>query len=625
VFAPIALHDLRNGLDYTLTLRSTLPGDNRCTCGAPPTALSGQCDHIAFALEQLAADPETAEVLEHGWQPLHSEVYLRYGARHVLRWLAGSTCPEPLEQAAEVLLDARGDLRLDDSAALPALRRQAEAVGQELRVDEEVWRHLAHQRDAGNRVQRLEQAWPEGTASAGLQALLRVPLRPYQLEGALFATVAGHALLADEEGLGKTVQAVATAELLSRQFGVERVLVLCSPSQQAHWQEAFKDLAGRDGVLVPAGAVLDDAPAAITIADFASARQGREAIAALNPELLIVDEAHDETEPAFDFALLAGLQAPYALLIARAPLEARPQDLLPRVMWLDPYRLGSTARFLRQHLQHDDAGSITGYTALDQLDTTLRHLMLRRRRADVAEQLPESVDVPWPVELTAEQRARHDEAARPALPILARWQRSAYVSDADQRKLVAALREMQAVCHGAGTETQPKLDALLGLLPELLERPDTRVVVFAALTQTALQAGRRVGAAGFDHVVFGTSESTRHRLQGSSSYRVVLCSDAAGDVLPAQPLKTIVVQLDPPGDPQRQQRRLQRVQGDSPARNVPVIQLIAQHSLEAALWALPAATRELVAATLDGQGGQAFLQGEPLAQFMAAAGLLIRH
>ncbi|HSI58356.1 MAG TPA: SNF2-related protein, partial [Ideonella sp.] len=394
MFAAIALRDLRDGSEYTLDLRSATPGDNRCSCAAWRSALSGQCEHLAFVLAQLAADSETAAVLEHGWQPLHSEVFLRYGARRSLRWLAGSICPEPLEQAALALLDPRGDLRLDDGAALPALLRLADEVGQELRVDESVWTHLAHQRDAANRVLRLEQAYPEGPSSAALQSLLTLPLRPYQIEGALFAAVAGHALLADDDGLGKTVQAVAATELLIRQFGVERVLVACEAAQQSHWQQALQELAGRDSLRVEGDAAsraahyADAAP--IKIADLATLRQDRAGLAAFNPELVIVDEARDEAraEQPFDFAVLDGLGAPYALLITRTPLEERPQDLLPRVLWLDPYRLGTSARFLRQHVKRSAGGEIAGIAALEQLDTTLRHVMLRRTRDQVSAQLP---------------------------------------------------------------------------------------------------------------------------------------------------------------------------------------------------------------------------------------------
>ena len=56
--------------------------------------------------------------------------------------------------------------------------------------------------------------------------VVKLPLLPYQKEGAAHLAFHERALLADEMGLGKTVQAIAACELLARQKGVERVLVV---------------------------------------------------------------------------------------------------------------------------------------------------------------------------------------------------------------------------------------------------------------------------------------------------------------------------------------------------------------------------------------------------------------
>lgn len=614
VFEPIVLKDSRDGSQYTLQLRSLTAGDNRCTCVALRTSLDGQCEHLRFVLGALAEEPEAAAVLAHGWHPLHSEVYLRLGARRSLRWSPGSICPPELEAAAQALQDEDGSLHLDHPAALPSLLRLADEQGQALRVSDEAWQQLAHRRDAGNRLRRLEQAYPEGPESPALLGLLKLPLRPYQAEGALFAAVAGRAVLADEDGLGKTVQAVAALELALRHFGVERALIVGTASQEAHWQQALADLAGR-----PLQGLAGEA--ALRWASFEQLAADPAALDALAPELVIVDEAVEDGAAPFDTALLARVQAPAALLVTREPLEARPEALLPRVEWLDAYRLGPLARFLDHHLPDGPEGTPT---ALDELDVTLRHLMLRRQRNDVADQLPESVELTWPAPLGADQRRLHDAAAADARAVLARWQRSHFVSDSGQHALAGALRRMLEACTDTGADAPAKLDALMALLPELLDRPDTRVVVCAARPQTALHAGRRLAAAGIDHAVFGASEAMRKQLEGNTQLRVVLCADSSAERLPPQPLKTVLVHLDPPCQPSIQQRRLQRVQGGAPARNLPAVLLLAPDTLEDALWALPADDRAQVAALLAGQGSQAFLEGEALERFMATAQTLLQ-
>lgn len=615
VFEPIDLEDTRDGSRCTLQLRGLAAGDNRCTCGAPWRSLDGQCQHLRFVLDALSQEPEAAAVLAHGWHPLHSEVYLRLGARRSLRWSAGSICPPELDAAAQALQDEDGDLQLDHPAALPSLLRLAEEHGQVLRVADDAWQHLARRRDAGNRLRRLQQAYPEGPESPALRQLLKLPLRPYQAEGALFAAVAGRALLADEDGLGKTVQAVAALELALRHFGVERALVVGSASREGHWQQALAEWAGRP--LQP----LHGGEATVRWASLAELAAAPDALAGWAPELLVVDEAVDEGAEPFDPSLLAALDAPSVLLVTREPLEDRPEALLPRVEWLDAGRLGPLARFLAYHLP-DGPGS--GLVALQGLDKTLRHLMLRRRRDDVAEQLPESVELTWPAPLGADQRRLHDTAADEARAVLARWQRSHFVSDSGQHALAGALRRMLESCTDTGADAPAKLDALLALLPELLGRPDTRVVVCAARPQTALHAGRRLAAAGIDHAVFGASEAMRRQLEGNTQLRVVLCADSNRERLPSQPLKTVLVHLDPPAQPAIQQRRLQRVQGGAPARNLPAVLLLAPDTLEQALWELPPEDRTQVAEVIAGQGAQAFLEGEALERFMATAAKLLQ-
>src|SRR6185312_5325712 len=108
--------------------------------------------------------------------------------------------------------------------------------GHEFRAYDDALDFIAGRRDADRRAAKLEQLFPRGAADPGLQALLTVPLYPYQAEGALFAMRAGRALIGDDMGLGKTIQAIAATEILARHFGVSKVLVICPTSLKYQWQ-----------------------------------------------------------------------------------------------------------------------------------------------------------------------------------------------------------------------------------------------------------------------------------------------------------------------------------------------------------------------------------------------------
>ncbi len=95
---------------------------------------------------------------------------------------------------------------------------------------------VAEVRDRTRREQRIAEAFPRSVRDPGLRGLLKGELYEYQWEGVLFAARAGRCLIGDEMGLGKTIEALAAAEIMARQFGVERVLIVCPTSLKHQWE-----------------------------------------------------------------------------------------------------------------------------------------------------------------------------------------------------------------------------------------------------------------------------------------------------------------------------------------------------------------------------------------------------
>lgn len=60
---------------------------------------------------------------------------------------------------------------------------------------------------------------------------------PYQIQGALKAAYQGHNLIADEPGLGKTIQAILTAGLTQ----AKRIIVICPPALITNWATEIKN------------------------------------------------------------------------------------------------------------------------------------------------------------------------------------------------------------------------------------------------------------------------------------------------------------------------------------------------------------------------------------------------
>ncbi len=439
--------------------------------------------------------------------PAHSEITLTDGPRRWLVWRPGHACPPTLQAAAALRLDAHQHLASDDDSALPTLLRLAADAGHVLRVQDAVWPHLAAHRDARSRLAVLASAYPAGPASPGLHGLLRCALPAYQAEGALFAVVAGRALLADERGLGKGVMAMAAAALWQRHFGVRRILLLCAPGQQAAWQRAWARFADPASPLA-AAQVMDgglhqrqalwSGPAGVRILSPDALASDRAHAAHWAPDLVIVDEPQQLGLHESDWA---GLQSPHALVLCGAPLAEQPVLMQAILAWLDTDRLGPLAA-----LHELQAASAQGLALtepdIERLTASLSRTMLQRDRADLADQLPPLVHSERLLVLAPGQREVHDQQLDVVQRLLAGWQQSGYFSDADQWRLAQALRALQQACHRADPAhadsalAEPTVQALQAQLADWAVTGPLQIAVLCASAADRAQLARRLAAAG---------------------------------------------------------------------------------------------------------------------------------
>src|SRR5206468_963133 len=84
------------------------------------------------------------------------------------------------------------------------------------------------------------------------------------------------------------------------------------------------------------------------------------------------------------------------------------------------------------------------------------------------------------IPMTAEQQAHHDENKYVVARIVARWKRSGFLSESDQRRLMIALQYMRMSCNSTylldqETEFGTKPDELIAQLEDVLEQRIGRV------------------------------------------------------------------------------------------------------------------------------------------------------
>ncbi|WP_426442460.1 DEAD/DEAH box helicase [Bradyrhizobium genosp. P] len=622
---------------YRVAIRGLGPGGNFCSCPDYSSSELGTCKHIEFALRQLEKKRGAKAAFARGYQPGFSELYLRNDGKRRVHFRAGTDCPRAIREAAAALFDAaRGGMLPDDRyGELEPFMAMASKSGHEFRAYDDALDFIAGKRDAEWRASKLDQLFPQGAADPTLQTFLKVPLYPYQAEGALFATRAGRALIADDMGLGKTIQAIAATEILARYFGVSRQLVICPTSLKYQWQSEIARFAGRDGEnaarVIGGGREQRQKDYArddfCKITNYEKLKPDLDLIAAWAPELVIVDEAQRvKNWNTIAARALKRIDSSYAIVLTGTPLENKLEELISIVQFVDQHRLGPTWKLLHEHQVKDEGGRVTGYTGLEKIGQTLAPIMIRRRKSEVLRQLPSRTDQNLLVPMTEMQMLYHQENADVVAKIVHRWRKTRFLSDKDQRRLTCALQNMRMSCNSTylldqETDHGVKADELAALLDELLTDPEAKAVVFSQWTRTHDIVIRRLEARGTGYVSFhgGVPSEKRpalvERFRSDPACRVFLSTDAGSTGLNLQHA-SMLVNMDLPWNPAILEQRIARIHRMGQARPVQVINFVAKGTIEEGMLSVLAFKRSLSAGILDGGGGEISLGGSRLNRFM---------
>jgi len=633
VFSEFRVTNPASGGVYRVAIRGAQPGDNHCTCPDFTTNELGTCKHVEFVLGRLERLRGGSAALRRGSTPPYSEIYLRYGARRVIAFRPGADCPAALLAAARESFDEGAGWMLRDAAIsdLDRLTRIAAEHHHALRINDDAVAFEALQRDALRRSHTIDRAFPKGAADPALRRLLREPLHPYQADGALFAARSGRCLIGDEMGLGKTVQAIAAAEILRRHWGIERVLVICPTSLKHQWKREIERFIGAEAQVIAGLRTIRARLYVQTppwrIVNYEMLHRDLDLIAAYAPDLLIVDEAQRvKNWNTIAARALRRIESPHAFVLTGTPLENRLEELIAIVQLVDRHRLGPTWRLLDRHQVRDAHGRVVGYKELDKIGETLAPVVIRRRKAQVLDQLPKRMDSDRLVPMTDAQRRHHQENADVVAQIVARWRRTGFLSDADQKRLTCCLQNMRMSCNSTYlldgvTDHGVKADELAELFDELFADPDEKAVVFSQWVRTHEIVARRLEARGIGYVSFHGGIPGEHRgalidrFRDDPSCRVFLSTDAGGVGLNLQHASN-VINMDLPWNPAVLEQRIGRVYRMGQRRPVRVVNFIAEGTIEEAMLSVLAFKKALFAGVLDGEQSEVFLDGSRLKRFM---------
>ena len=599
-----------SGTAYRVEIRAIGERINSCGCRDHRTNRLGTCKHVEGVLRRLR---RVGSRRVSG----RIEVFLDERDERTLRLSVPESVAESDPGLPARVAGLFGELKQGSGDALAELHRLARENTNSMRVSHRLEKWAGDLRSRNQR--RQERVRFEEDLKAGRRSLpiLKLPLLPYQIEGALHLAFGGRALLADDMGLGKTVQAIAACALLRKLRGIERVLVISPASLKAEWQEQiarFSDLS--------ATAVYGNLPARraayaedsfFTLCNYEQVvADGREMIDAVSPDVVILDEAQRIKNWRTKTAnAVKKIESRYAFVLTGTPIENRIDELYSIVQFLDPELLGPLFRFNREYYVLDDRGRPTGFRNLEGLSDRVSGVMLRRRKDDVETQLPALTDKTFFVPMTEAQTRVYEDyeyLARRLAAIAARRPLTAEEFEMLQRHL-GCMRMVCDTLHilGARQDSCPKMEEIEKLVPDLLDDPQCKIVVFSEWVRM-LELVRAFAVEADIEFAWHTGSVPQvrrraeiRRFREDPACRLFLSSDSGSVGLNLQVADT-VINMDQPWNPARLDQRIARAWRKHQERTVRVFNLVSEGTIEHRMLGLLDAKRTLAEGVLDRRG-----------------------
>lgn len=441
-----------------------------------------------------------------------------------------------------------------------------------------------------------------------LSALRDVDTYWYQVETVrkVLKQFRGRVLLADEVGLGKTIEAgMVLKEYLLRGM-VERVLVLTPPSLVGQWRDemarkfdipfatSHDSLSRRDPEAFWAQHLV--------IASIATARRAdHRAVIARKPyDLVIVDEAHRlKNRRSLAWKLVDSLQRKFLLLLSATPVQNSLLELYNLLTLLQPGIFQTERQFRQRYMTR---GKPRVPVNREQMHELMRSVMIRNTRSLVDIHLPPrhaltllvdpgDEEIACYRDLMALIRANRARSGRRRLALrhlLSAAGSSAATAaagierfigskscDEDTREAWRALHDRYRAIATSGKEAR--------FLTLIRKNPEEKKLVFVHHRETLGRLSDRLRAAGIAHAVFEGGMTGPQRDRAVEAFRtdkhVLLCTESGGEGRNLQFCNTLI-NFDVPWNPMAIEQRIGRLHRIGQTREVFIFNLVTRHTLE---------------------------------------------
>ena len=474
------------------------------------------------------------------------------------------------------------------------------------------------ERDAGfHRIVRDFESY--GDADIDVPAGLEATLRGYQEDGfrwlGTLERLGFGGILADDMGLGKTLQVIAHV-LAQKETGRGGcTLVVCPASLVYNWMSEISRFApGLAAVAVlgtkAARRVLigGHEGADILVTSYDLLRRDVEEYAPLHLSRVVLDEAQYIKNPKAQVTrAVKCLDADVRLALTGTPIENRLAELWSIFDFLMPGYLGTRDQFAKRYEGPVEAGEHDGRRLLR---CAIGPFVLRRLKSEVLADLPEKTESVVYSQMSPRQRKLY-LATQDRLALQVQHMDKGGPRGPERLKVLAELTRLRQICCDPrlcldGYEGgSAKLETCLELVSQARDAGH-RVLVFSQFASMLDLIGQRLSAA---HVTWfqltgRTSKEARERLVRrfqAGEADVFLVSLKAGGVGLNLTAADVVIHYDPWWNVAAQDQATDRAYRIGQRRDVSVMRLVVEGTVEEKIVRMQEAKRDLAASVLDGE------------------------
>lgn len=430
---------------------------------------------------------------------------------------------------------------------------------------------------------------------------------PHQQEAALrvLQQMRGRALLADEVGLGKTIEAGLVLKEYFIRGLARNALILAPAPLTEQWRVELAEKFGVDALVLQNHETMTPDGCLIASLDWAKRPEHAARLSAVAWDVVIVDEAHrlkNRRTAAWQF--VDALRKKYLLLLTATPIQNDLEELYNLVTLLKPGLLHTYSAFRHRFM----AGPRTA-KEVSRLREHVADVMIRTTRSQCGLALPPRLVEAIPVCLTEAEKSFYHDVLTLARRVYAQR------SDGHVLPLIVLLRELCSSPRAAGRtlralsqkgelpirerreaaglaqraqeleQRNAKLHQALSLLGGCPEQ----VVVFTEFRATQELLAEALTSRGIPVVQFHGGMSAEERGAAVEAFRshggVLISTEAGGEGQNWQHCR-VVVNYDLPWNPMRLEQRIGRVHRLGQTRPAQIVNLYAADTVEASVYQL---------------------------------------